>query len=130
MQQGGARHNPARYQGKNLVSLLAAMFVPAGILFLGMVFEFATGETRLTPAQYQSFGRAYQAAYLLFVPAQLISAVYLQRLFPAWRLPFAKVLQYCAALTVGLLLSTIEAVMLMAFGSNLFLRVTGHLSRT
>ena len=130
MAEGGARHDPARYQGKSLAYLLLAMFVPAGALFLGMVFEFATSETRLTPAQFRYFSYAFQGAYLLFIPIQLISAFHLQRMFPARRSVPAKVLQYCAALLIGTLLSTTEAVMLMGFGSNLFLRVTGHLSRT
>lgn len=101
------------YRGKNLLRLLLALAIPAGVLYLRVVFEYL----RLL---YWS-----DVALGLFFLVQLIAARYLQRFFRPAVTMLGGVLQYGGAVLLGLFCSVTGAVMLEGFGYNFFLRVFG-----
>ena len=122
-----ARHSAehtARYQGRQLLSLMLAVCLPAALLYIRLVLALAAGSTRATPAQAAMLNRASLAVLLVFFVAQLLCARYLQSLFPR-RPPtrLRNVLEYVAALLMGLLFSLTGAIVLEAFGWNVFLRM-------
>lgn len=65
------------------------------------------------------------AALLAFFLVQLVCARYMQRLLRPRQTKTGKTLQYGAVLLLALFFSLTGAVMLEAFGLNLFLRAGG-----
>ena len=102
------------YRGKNLLRLLLALAIPAGVLYLRVVFEYL----RLV---YYS-----EAVLGLFFVVQLIAARYLQRFFQPAATKLGAALQYGGAVLLGVFCSMTGAVMLEGFGYNFFLRVFGR----
>lgn len=117
------RHNPDRYRGKNLLFLLLATGVPAGFLYLRLVFGYVALTDHRTLAPSTSFIWAANLSLLLFFIAQLISAWYLQRLLKRPVTLAGYFLQYVAVLIGCLLVSVTAAVLLEAFGYEFVLRM-------
>lgn len=121
----GSRHDLSRYQGKNLLYLLLSICLPAGLLYLRLVLGLAATDTRVTPAQSLWLNRASLCALSLFFVVQLICARYVQRLLQPRRTELGRSLQYGVVLLLCVFFSLTGAIMLEAFGFNLFLRVGG-----
>ena len=117
------RHDLSRYQGKNLLYLLLAICVPAGLLYLRLVLGLVATARQVTPAQSIWLNRASIGVLVLFFLAQLVCARYIQRLLKLRRTAIGRVLQYGAVLLLCVFFSLTGAVMLEAFGFNVFLRV-------
>jgi hypothetical protein len=111
-----------QYQGKRLFYLMLAICLPAALLYLRLVLGLAASDSRVDPLASARLNRWSLAALGLFFIAQLLCARYLQRLLPAKPSHFSNALQYTLALALGILFSLTGAVMLEAFGLNLFLR--------
>jgi len=122
---GGHRHDLTRYQGKNLLRLLLAICLPAGILYLRLVLGLAATDTRVTSVQFIWLNRASTLALIMFFAVQLICARYIQRLLKLRQTALGKFLQYGAVLLLCIFFSLTGAVILEAFGFNFFLRVGG-----
>jgi hypothetical protein len=120
-----SRHDLSRYQGKNLLYLLLAICLPAGLLYLRLVLGLAAADTLVTPAQSTWLNRASVCALILFFLVQLICVRYIQGLLKPRRTGVGKSLQYAAVLLLCIFFSLTGAVMLEAFGFNVFLRVGG-----
>lgn len=118
-------HDKTRYQGKNLAYLLLAICLPAALLFLRILFGVIAADLRITPEQSAYLVVIADVALALFFIAQLLCAVYLQRLVPPRPTRAGRALQYAGVLIMGLLFSITGAVMLEAFGLNVFLRAAG-----
>ena len=119
------RHDLSRYQGKNLLYLLLAICLPAGLLYLRLVLGLAAIDHRVTPAQSVGLNRASFCALILFFLVQLLCARYVQRLLKLRLTVLGRVLQYGAVLLLCIFFSLTGAIMLEAFGFNVFLRVAG-----
>ena len=126
MSSSAAPHNPERYRGKNLAYLLLALCAPAAFLFLRIVLALTAADNRVTTRQAHWLSNFSYVALVLFFLAQAASAGYLQRLLAPSRSFFGRLLQYCLALVFGLLFSIAGAIMLEAFGLNVFLRFAGQ----
>jgi hypothetical protein len=114
----------AKYQGKQLFALMLAICLPAALLYLRVVLGVTATGTRVTPAQAQALNRWSTVALGLFFAAQLVCARYIQRLFLPQRGGRVKnALQYAGVLVLCVLFSVTGAIMLEAFGWNVFLRV-------
>jgi hypothetical protein len=111
-----------QYQGKRLFYLMLAICLPAALLYLRLVLGLAASDSRVDPLASTRLNRWSLVALWLFFLVQLFCARYLQRLLPAKSTRIADALQYVLALALGLLFSLTGAVMLEAFGLNLFLR--------
>lgn len=122
---GSPRHDLSRYQGKNLLRLLLAICLPAGILYLRLVLGLAAAGTRVTARQSLWLNRASIGAQILFFGLQLICARYVQHLLKPRQTGVGKALQYGAVLLLCVFFSLTGAVMLEAFGFNVFLRAGG-----
>jgi uncharacterized membrane protein len=118
----GSRPDLSRYQGKNLLYLLLSICLPAGLLYLRLVLGLAATNTRVTSAQALWLNRASLGALVLFFIVQLICARYVQRLLKPRQTGVGKSLQYGAVLLLCVFFSLTGAIMLEAFGFNLFLR--------
>ena len=118
----GADHR-ARYQGKQLFSLMLAMCVPAALLYIRLVLGLAASEMPVTPAQANALNRWAVVALTLFFVAQFVAARYVQRMLPRPSGRVRDALQYVGVLLMCLLFSLTGAIVLEAFGWNLFLRV-------
>lgn len=114
-----------QYQGKRLGYLLLALCLPAGLLYVRLVFGLAATDSRLDASQTLLFGRLSLVALVTFFVAQAVCALYVQRLFPVKRSAAAKALQYAGALVFGVLFSLAGAITLEAFGFATFLRAAG-----
>lgn len=112
-----------RYQGKNLVYLLMSICVPAGLLFLRLMFGVAATSSSATPLQALWLNRTANAAWVLFLIAQLAGAYYMKRMLPEKKSQLIQALQYAGVLVMGLCFSVCGAVLLEGFGYNLWLRV-------
>ena len=121
----GRRHDQTRYQGRNLLLLLLAICIPAGILYLRLVLGLAATDTRVTSAQSTWLNRASILALVVFFAVQLICARYIQRLLKLRQTAVGKLLQYGAVLLLCIFFSLTGAIILEAFGFNFFLRVGG-----
>ena len=119
------RHDLRRYQGKNLLYLLLAICLPAGLLYLRLILGLAATDTRVTPAQSTWLSRASLLALITFFLVQLICAFYVQRLLTSRQTAIGKSMQYGAVLLLCIFLSLTGAIILEAFGFNVFLRVGG-----
>jgi hypothetical protein len=122
---GSHRHDLRRYQGKNLLYLLLAVCFPAGLLYLRLVLGLAAIDTRVTPVQSAWLNRTSIFALITFFLVQLICARYIQRLLKPRQTALGKSLQYGAVFLLCVFFSLTGAIMLEAFGFNLFLRVGG-----
>jgi hypothetical protein len=120
-----AASHRAKYQGKQLLSLMLAICLPAALLYIRLVLALAAGSSRATPAQSSALNRCSLAVLLVFFAVQLACARYLQRLFPAAANPVKAALQYLGVLLLCVLFSLTGAILLEAFGWNVFLR-TAH----
>jgi hypothetical protein len=116
------KHHAERYQGKRLFYLVLAICVPAALLYLRLVCGIAAADSRVAPEQSLWLERLSTGALLLFFVAQLACARYLQRLLQPRQTALGNVLQYLAVLAFCTLLSLTGAIVLEAFGFNLFLR--------
>jgi hypothetical protein len=119
------QHDLSRYQGKNLLYLLLAICVPAGLLYLRLVLGLAATDTRVTTGQAVWLNRVSIFALIVFFLAQLICARYIQRLLRPRQTGLGKSLQYGAVFLLCVFFSLTGAVILEAFGFNFFLRVGG-----
>ncbi len=115
-------HAAEKYQGKRLLHLVLAICLPAALLYLRLVCGLAATDTRIAPRQSLWLTRFSTAALLLFFIAQLASAHYVQRLLHPRQTAAGNTLQYLAVLAFCILLSLTGAVVLEAFGFDLFLR--------
>ena len=114
----------SRYQGKRLWSLLVALCLPAGLLYLRLVCSLTASETRVSPAQAAALNRSSTVFWILFLISQVVCARYLQRtMLPPARGHLASFLRYCAALVIGLIFSATAAITLEAIGFNFFVRM-------
>ncbi|MBV9033431.1 MAG: hypothetical protein JO182_02965 [Acidobacteriaceae bacterium] len=118
-------HDLTRYQGKNLLRLLLAVCIPAGLLYLRLVLGLAATDTRVTSVQSTWLNRASILALIVFFVVQLVCARYVQRLLNLCQTTIGKFLQYVAVLLLCIFFSLTGAIMLEAFGFNVFLRVGG-----
>lgn len=107
-----------RYRGSNLLRLLAALCVPAGVLYLRIVATFAAEESHSTWLFYLGTGLLF-----LFFVVQLLAARYLQTLLPPRQNPWRQALEFAGVFLMGLLFSVTGAVMLEAFGYSLFIHL-------
>lgn len=121
----GRSHDLTRYQGRSFLHLLLAICIPAGILYLRLVLGLAATDTRVTSAQSTWLNRAAILALIVFFAVQLICARYIQQLLKLRQTAVGKFLQYVAVLLMCIFFSLTGAIMLEAFGFNLFLRVGG-----
>ena len=119
------RHDMTRYQGRNLLYLLLAICLPAGLLYLRLVLGLAATDTRVTPIQSTWLNRASTVALLTFFLMQLVCARYIQRLLKLRQTAISRFLQYLAVLVLGIFFSLTGAIILEAFGLNFFLRLGG-----
>ena len=122
---GSPRHDPTRYQGKNLLYLLLAICLPTGLLYLRLVLGLAATNTRVTPAQAIRLNRASICALIVFFVVQLICARYVQQLLKLRQTVIGKALQYGTVLLLCVFFSLTGAIILEAFGFNVFLRIGG-----
>ncbi len=112
-----------RYQGRELLFLLIAMLVPAGMLYLSFVLAIAAGKSGPNHQTYVRLSALSTIALAVFVPVQLAGARYLQRLLPSRTSAKGKVVQYIVALATGLLFSVCAAMVLVALGLNVLARM-------
>ncbi len=119
------RHDKSRYQGRNLAYLLLAICLPAALLFLRILFGVIATDRRVTPEQSDQLVVIANIALGFFFAAQLLCALYVQRLVPPRQTRRGRALQYAGVLVLCLLFSVTGAVILEAFGLNLFLRTAG-----
>ncbi len=110
------------YQGKNLLYVLAAICLPAGLLYLRLVLGLAASDSRVGPEQSSKLARASTLALISFFALQVICAFYLQSLAPRPQSRLATTAQFVAVLAVCILFSLTGAIVLEAFGFNVFLR--------
>ena len=120
------RHDKTRYQGRNLAYLLLAICLPAALLFLRILFGVIATDRRVTPEQSASLVVVANIALVLFFAVQLLCALYVQRLAPPRRTRAGQALQYAGVLLMCVFFSLTGAVILEAFGLNLFLRAGGR----
>jgi len=118
-----ATSHRAKYQGKQLLSLMLALCVPAALLYVRLVLGLTAGETTISRAQANALNRWATVAWVAFLLAQLIAARYVQRKFlkPASRVRDG--LHFVGVFLVCVLFSLTGAIVLEAFGWNVFLRV-------
>jgi hypothetical protein len=117
-----AKHTTERYQGKRLFYLVLAICVPAALLYLRLVCGIAATDSRVSPGQSLWLERLSIGALMLFFVGQLTCARYLQRLLQPRQTAVGNTLQYLGVLTFCTLLSLTGAIILEAFGFNVFLR--------
>jgi len=118
-----AASHRARYQGKQLFSLMLAICLPAAILYIRLVLGLAATKAGTSPAQAEALNYWSLAALIVFFAVQLIAARYVQRLFPPASNPVKSGLQYAGVFLICLLFSLTGAIMLEAFGWNVLLRI-------
>jgi len=118
-------HDPGRYRGKRLGYLLLALCLPAGLLYLRLVFGLAAGDTRVMPAEAAWLSRLSMASLIIFFVVQAVCARYLQRIFWPPGKALQDVLRYLGILLFCVLFSLTGAITLEAFGLNVFLRTAG-----
>ena len=111
----------SRYQGKRLLFLLAAMFVPAAFLYLSVILSLAAGRSSETARQQIWMLRLALLALAIFVPAQVVSARYIQTILKPRSSRAGKLAQYFAVLAMSLLISFIAVLVLEAAGFNLLI---------
>jgi hypothetical protein len=117
-----SRHDAGRYQGKRLLYLVVAICLPAALLYMRLVCGIAATDSRIGASQSVWLGRFSMAALLLFFVVQLASARYVQRFLQPRLTPIGNTLQYLVVFAFCVLLSLTGAVVLEAFGFDLFLR--------
>ena len=122
MVSAGATSNRTKYQGKNLFYLLAAICLPAGLLYLRLVLGLAASDSRVGPQQSFWLVRWSNLALILFFLAQVLCARHVQNLLSPRESWVGKMAQYVAVLAMCMLLSLTGAIILEAFGLNAFLR--------
>ena len=120
------QHDKTRYQGKNLAYLLLAICLPAALLFLRILFGVIATDRRVTPEQSAHLALIADIALVIFFIAQVLRAAYVQRLAPRRPTRVGRLFQYAAVLVMCVFFSLTGAVMLEAFGLNLFLRAGGR----
>jgi hypothetical protein len=120
-----ATSHRARYQGKQLLSLMLALCVPAALLYLRLVLGLAASQTTISRAQADTLNRWATVAWVAFLLSQLIAARYVQRKFlkPASRVRDG--IQFIGVLLSCILFSLTGAIVLESFGWNVFLRFMG-----
>ena len=109
--------------GRNLLLLMLAIAVPAGLLFFRVVLEYVAGGSEWTGKQLEQFSWGAKGILTLFAAAQLLAARHVQRMLEARRTLVGQALQYAAVLLVCLLFSIVGAVLLEAFGFEFVLRL-------
>jgi hypothetical protein len=114
-----------RYQGKRLAYLVLSFCVPAGLLYLRLIFGLAATDSRVLPEQAQWFEKLSLLSLVLYFAAQLACARYLQLLLPRRLTALGNTLQYLGVLAFCVLFSLTGAITLEAFGFNVFLRAAG-----
>ena len=114
-----------RYQGKRLLYLLAAMFLPAAFLYLSIVFSLTAQKSSETARQQLWMLCLAFSALAIFVPAQLFSARYIQTILRPRASRAGKLVQYLAVLAMSLVISLIAVLVLEAAGFNLLIRSRG-----
>ena len=120
-----SRQDITRYQGKRLLYLLAAMFVPAALLYLSIVFSLAASRPAEKFQQQIWMLRFALMSLAFFVPVQLAAAGYIQTILRRRASRIGKVLQYLAVLGLSLIISFIATLVLEAAGFNLLMRSRG-----
>ncbi len=118
-------HDPGRYRGKKLGYLLLALCLPAGLLYLRLVFGLAAADTRVLPAQAVWLARLSLASLVVFFLVQAVCARYLQRIFWPPVNSLRDAIRYIGVLLFCVLFSLTGAITLEAFGMNVFLRAAG-----
>lgn len=118
-------HSKANYQGRNLFFLILAICLPAALLYLRLVFGIAATDSRIESHQATWLSRWSFVALFCFFITQLVCARYVQRLLAQGQTRVRDALQYGGVLVMCILFSLTGAVMLEAFGLNVFLRTAG-----
>lgn len=116
-------HEGTRYQGRNLLYLLAAICLPAGLLYLRLVLGLAASDSRVGPEQSLWLARSSSVSLIAFLAVQVICTRYIQKLLRPSQSRTGRAVQYAAVLFTCTLLSLTGAIVLEAFGLNVFLRV-------
>ncbi len=102
-----------------------AICLPAALLYLRLVFAIAAADIRVETHQATWLSRWSIVALFCFFVVQLICARYVQRLLAPGQTRVRDALQYGGVLVMCVLFSLTGAVMLEAFGLNVFLRTAG-----
>jgi len=122
MLSAGTPPDRTRYKGRNLLYLLAAICLPASLLYLRLVFGLAASDNRVGPGQSRWLARSSSVSLLAFFVVQVICARYIQKLLRPSQSKAGKTAQYAAVLVTCILLSLTGAIVLEAIGLNMFLR--------
>ncbi len=122
MLSAGTPPDKIRYKGRNLLYLLAAICLPAGLLYLRLVLGLAASDNRLGPEQSQWLARSSSVFLVAFFLVQLICVHYIQGLLTPRPSKAGKTAQYAAVLVTCISLSLTGAIVLEAIGLNMFLR--------
>lgn len=112
-------HDRSRYEGKNLLLLLLALFGPALILFLVLALRVINRLGRAHPSASSSY-----VLLAVFLVTELVSARYVQRLLPAADSRLRDALNYLGVLALCLFTSYCAAVVCEAFGYEVLLRLS------
>ncbi len=87
-----------------------------------LILGLAASDSRVGPKQSLWLARLSNVALILFFSVQVVCARYVQNLLPARKSRVGKAGQYAAVLAICILLSLTGAIILEAFGLNVFLR--------
>jgi hypothetical protein len=118
-----ASHDRTRYEGRNLLLLLLALFGPAFVLFLKIVCSIAASAKGITPEQVTWLNRAGYVILTTFFLLEIVCARYASGLLRPARTALGSAVQYAGVLVLCLFISYCGAVTCEAFGYVVFLRV-------
>jgi hypothetical protein len=116
-------HDRSRYKGKNLVFLIAALCIPAGLLYFRLVLGLAATSNRVNAVEAARLNAVANVVLGIFFIAQAFSARYQQQLLRPRRTRAGKLVQYLAMFLMSLVFSITGAILLEAFGFAVFIRV-------
>jgi hypothetical protein len=120
-----SQHDRTRYQGKNRAYLILAICIPVGLLYLRLVLGLAATEARVEPQQAGRLNQLSTVVLYVFYGAQCICAWYVQQKTTRPGPLVKRAAAYVTVLLVCVFCSITGAVMLEAFGLNVFLRLAG-----
>ncbi len=115
-------HDRTRYEWKNLLRLLVAMFGPGVFLFLKIVLSTAESRIGVTAGQIVWMNRASYGLLAMFFVTQFLAARYVQRLMPPARTKLRDAGQYVGVLFLCLFISYCGAAICEAFGVEFLIR--------
>jgi hypothetical protein len=119
-----AGHDRSRYEGKNLLLLLLALFGPAFVLFLQLALSIIVRASSLRSGQSIWMGRLCYGILAVFFLLEIFCARYVQRLLRPATTAVRDALQYVAVFALCLFTSYCAAVICEAFGYEVLLRLS------